>query len=464
MTRPHVVIVGAGLAGLTAALEAVDHDLQVTLLEARPRFGGGTWSFERKGLTFDNGQHVYLACCTSYRRYLERCGVTKSAPLSRLSIPVLQPRQDGGEPTVSWIRRSGLPAPLHLARSLSSYRYLSLGERAKIGWAALALRRLDLFDPALDDETFASFLRRHGQSQRAIDVLWDLIALPTINVRAEEASLLLAAKVFQTGLLANSDAADIGWSRVPLTQLHVEPALGILERAGASIRDRAKVSSMVLDDDARRVTGVVVDGETIDADAVVIATNAESVTKILPAAAGTDREGVDRLGSSPIIDVHLVYDQKVMDYRVAAGIDTPVQFVFDATEASGLPASDGQCLAISVSGADEEHGERPEVLIDRYAREMERIFPRARRATLVDAVVSREHHATFRASVGSQKLRPGVATAISNLVLAGTYTDTGWPATMEGAVRSGEQAIAQLMTNRAYLKGSEVEMSQREAS
>lgn len=463
MNRPHVVIVGAGLAGLSAAVGAVDRDMRVTLLEARPRLGGATWSFERKGLKFDNGQHVYLACCTSYRRFLDRIGSSDKAPLHRLAIPVLRPGTHGRPTSVAWIKRNGLPAPFHLAGSIGGYRYLSLAERAKIGRAALALRRLKLDDPALDAETFESFLIRHGQSKRAIEVLWDLIALPTINVRAREASLLLAAKVFQTGLLAESSAADIGWSEVPLSELHGDPALAILGAAGAVVRSKAKVSSLVVDGDGRRVTGVVVDGEVIEADAVILAANSESVAEILPGDSGVDTSSVHQLGSSPIIDVHVVYDRPVMDYRVAAGVDTPVQFVFDRTQAAGLAPGEGQCLAVSISGADDEHGERPEVLIDRYTNALCDLFPRAREAKIIDAVVSREHQATFRAVVGTNRLRPGVATTYNNLALAGTYTDTGWPATMEGAVRSGDLAVDYLANALTFAPRSAPQAAQKEA-
>jgi uncharacterized protein with NAD-binding domain and iron-sulfur cluster len=145
------------------------------------------------------------------------------------------------------------------------------------------------------------------------------------------------------------------------------------------------------------------------------------------------------LGLSPIIDVHLVFDERVTDYKMAAAVDSPVQFVFDKTDSSGL-TGDGQCLSISVSGADDEHGERPDVLIERYRAAIDDLFPRARTANLLDAVVSREHEATFRGRPGTQALRPTTATRMPNLFLAGAWTDTGWPATMEGAVRSGNRA------------------------
>jgi squalene-associated FAD-dependent desaturase len=445
---PHVVVVGGGLAGLSAAIECLDRGARVSLFEARPRFGGATWSFTRNGLRFDNGQHVYLACCDAYRRFLDRLGTTHLAPLRRLSIPVLRPGADGSV-TRAVIRRTSLPAPAHLAWTLATYRHLPLADRLRIGAGARALARLDLADPALDDETLFSFLSRHAQSPRAIAALWDLIALPTTNVRAEEVSLALAAKVFKTGLLSRADAADIGWADVPLAELHVDPALSVIEKAGGTVYGRAKVSALAARSGAvGELAGVVADGGELAADAVIVAVGHEAAADLLPDAAGVDLAGLRRLGTSPIIDVHVVYDRPVMEYPLAAGIDSPVQFVFDKSTAAGLAPGSGQCLAVSISGADAEHTERPEVLIERYTTALAALFPAARGATVRDAVVSREHAATFRGVPGTAALRPRVETAIANCFLAGTYTDTGWPATMEGAVRSGHDAASAAM---AYL-------------
>ncbi|HUZ20770.1 MAG TPA: hydroxysqualene dehydroxylase HpnE [Acidimicrobiales bacterium] len=437
---PHVVVVGAGLAGLSAAVACADGGARVTLFEGRPRFGGATWSFERRGLAFDNGQHVYLRCCTAYRRFLERLGTAELAPLQeRLAIPVLSPSgTPGAEPEVAWIRRNSLPSPLHLAASLLAYRHLGLVDRAGIGRAALALRRLRLGDPALDAETFGAFLARHGQSPEAIQLLWDLIALPTVNVHASEASLALAAKVFQTGLLTEPDAADVGWARVPLSRLHVDPAVALLERLGATVHRRARVAAVEASrEPGAQAPAVLVDGERVQADAVILAVPHEDAAGLLPAGGRVDPQALKGLGSSPIIDVHVVYDRKVTDHQIAAAVHSPVQFLFDRTAAAGMDPADGQCLAVSVSGADAEHGERPEVLIERYTAALADLFPAARQAKVVDAVVSREHAATFRGVPGTARLRPGPATGFSGLYLAGSWTDTGWPATMEGAVRSG---------------------------
>lgn len=446
-TAPHVVVVGAGLAGLSCAISCVDSGARVTVLESRPRVGGATWSFERNGLMFDNGQHVYLRCCTAYQRFLERIGTASLAPLQdHLNLPVLKPSLDGGDPRVGWIRSSHLPAPLHLLSSLFSFPYLSTGDRLRLGFAVRALQKLRLDDPTLDDISFGEFLRAHHQSPQAIASLWDLIVLPTVNLRCDQASLLLAAKVFKTGLLEDRSAADIGWSHVPLSELHGIPAVAALERSGAVVKTKAKVTAIDFDGSSTSpsATGVTVDGEHLAADAVVLAVPHEQASELLPEGGTVDPAKLTLLGRSPIIDVHVVYDQKVMDFDVATGIDTPVQYVFDRTDAAGLKGG-GQCLAVSISNADDEHGTRPEVLIDRYTAALSDLFPRARTAKIIDAVVSREHAATFRGVPGTKRFRPQSSSGFKNLYLAGAWLDTGWPATMEGAVRSGNAASSNVL-------------------
>jgi squalene-associated FAD-dependent desaturase len=451
---PRIVVIGGGLAGLTAALGCADGGAEVTLLESRARLGGATWSFERNGLHFDNGQHVYMRCCTAYRRFLDRVGQSANAPLQeRLAIPVLRAGPDGSEPTLSWIRRNGLPAPLHLGAALLAYRHLAVSDRLRLGRATLALNKLRLSDPALDNETFGAFLRRHGQSEAAIAGLWNLITLPTVNVAADEASLALAAKVFKTGLLEESDAADLGWAKVPLSQLHGDAAAAALRRAGATVRKRAKVTEVLTDGSDGMVSGVTVDGARLDADAVVLAVPHEVAATLLPKGSVVVPEDLLGLGRSPIVDVHLVYDRKVLDHEVAATVGSPLQYVFDTTQSSGLDPKSGQCLAVSISGADEEHGHRPAALIERYSAAIAEFFPRARTAKVIDAVVTREHAATFRGIPGTRRLRLRPDSGIGGLYLAGSWTDTGWPATMEGAVRSGVAASAMALRSVGNTRG-----------
>jgi len=443
--QAHIVVVGGGLAGLSAAIACADAGNKVTLFEGRSRLGGATWSFERNGLAFDNGQHVFLRCCGAYRRFLERLGTADCVLLQRrLAIPVLRPDPRGGEPRVAWLRRNALPAPFHLAGSLVRDRHLSLADRARIGRAAFALRRLHLDDPGLDSETFGSFLSRHGQSRQAIDRFWDLVTLPAVNLGSDEASLALGARVFRTGLLDHADAADVGWARVPLNALHAGPASVLLQRLGARIHLRSKVEAIDLVPAGvpAAASGVLVDGEHVDADAVILAVPHRAAAGLLPEGGLVNPARLEALGASPIVDVHVVYDRRVSEYPIAAGVDTPVQYVFDKTVASGHDPTGGQVLAVSISCADAEHRQRPEELIKRYIDALGVLFPRARSAKVVDAVVSREHEATFRGVPGTARLRPRAETGIAGLFLAGAWTDTGWPATMEGAVQSGSRAAA----------------------
>lgn len=439
-----VVVVGGGLAGLSAAVACADNGAAVTVLEGRPRLGGATWSFERRGLWFDNGQHVHLRCCEAYRSFLDRLGTADLAPFSGpLSIPVVRPGAEG--PATAWIRRDSLPAPAHLGRALATYGHLSLRQRLSLLPAAVALRAARLGDPRLDAESFGEWLSRHGQDEETVDRLWNLICLPTTNLPAAEVSLALAAKVFKTGLLTKTAAADIAWSAVPLAELHVEPARRVLEAAGAEVRLKSKVTEIVLGgrDGAPLVRGVATDDGIVEADAVVLAVPHDAAAGLLPKAVFRERDSLRLLGTAPIVNVHLVFDRKVMAYPLAAAVDSPAQFVFDRTKAAGPAARPGsQVLAVSLSGADAEIGERPETLIDSQLAALGALFPEVRRAELLDAVVTREHDATFRGVPGTSSLRMGARTPVANLALAGAWTDTGWPATMEGAVRSGRAAAA----------------------
>lgn len=426
-----VAVLGGGLAGMAAALEAADRGAEVVLVERRSRLGGLTWSFRRKGLSFDNGQHVFLRCCTAYRRFLVRTGAADQVTLQRrLDVPVLAP---GGRR--AHITRDGLPSPLHLGRSLLAYRHLSPADRARLGRAVLALRSLDLDDPALDAETFGAWLARHGQRPSAIERLWDLVTLPTVNLPAAEASLALGAKVFRTGLLDGNDGGDVGWSLVPLSELHGDHGARALDAAGVEVVRGTAVETLRGDGGG---FSVGLGARSLAADAVVCALPPDTAAALLP---GGTLPAVEGLGASPIVNVHLVLDRRVTDLPLAAAVGSPVQFVFDHTAASGM-APGGQCLTISLSAADRYVGQRPETLVADFHRALGELLPGARRARLVDAVVSREHTATFRGVPGTGALRPAAATATPGLAVAGSWCATGWPATMEGAVRSGLAAAA----------------------
>ncbi|MFG3043584.1 hydroxysqualene dehydroxylase HpnE [Streptomyces sp. NPDC048241] len=435
-TGRDTVVVGGGLAGVTAALALADAGVRVTLLEGRPRLGGLAFSFQRGDLTVDNGQHVYLRCCTAYRWFLDRIEGTALAPLQdRLDVPVVDVDKPEGR-RLGRLRRDPLPVPLHLGRSLAAYPHLSLAERASVGRAALALNGLDPTDPALDGESFGSWLARHGQSPRAIEALWDLVGVATLNAVAGDASLGLAAMVFKTGLLSEPGAADIGWAHVPLGDLHDRLARKALDSAGVRTEVRTRVTSVSQNADGR--WSVQTPGETIDTDAVVLAVPQRETHDLLPAGALDDPGRLLRIGTAPILNVHVVYDRPVLARPFLTALGTPVQWVFDRTAASGL--REGQYLALSQSAAHDDIDAPVADLRERYLPELERLIPGTRTARVRDFFVTRERTATFAPTPGVGRLRPGARTKVPGLYLAGAWTATGWPATMESAVRSGVSA------------------------
>ena len=433
MSSPRrVAVIGGGLAGIAAALDCAAAGAEVTVLEVRRRLGGAAYSFEREGMVFDNGQHVFLRCCSAYRELLARLGTTQHTHLQpRLDIPVLAP---GGRRVR--LRRAALPAPLHLARALAGYRHLSPSERLRAALAARALGRLDPSDEALDARTLGSFLEQHAQSPRAVAALWDLVALPTLNIPAAQASLALGAFVFKTGLLSSADAGDIGFHVGTLAGTICEPAERALRGAGVDVRLGWRAEAISRDAGAFEVRAAAA---AVGADVVIVAVShtraGALVAPLLPRLGAS----LERLASSPIVNLHVVYDRRVCDERFAAGVGTPVQYVFDRTGAGGAPPG-SQYLAVSLSGATREMAMSVEELRAMYLPALAELFPRARGARVLRFLATREHAATFAAIPGVGALRPGAETEIEGLVLAGTYTATGWPATLEGAVRSGHAA------------------------
>jgi len=443
-----VAVVGGGLAGITAAIALAESGADVTLLEARPRLGGATCSFSRDGLTVDTGQHVFLGCCSAYRGLLDRLGMTEHTTLQdRFDVTVLAPGANG-QPRQARLRRTALPGPLHMLPALGRYPFLSLAERASVARPALAMRFVDPADPAADTQRFGDWLARHGQSERTRRALWDLFSVSALNIAGDDASLALAAVVVKTGLLGKNNAADIGVPTLPLGELHGDAGATLLAKLGGQVALSTKVSAI------EPVSGggfriALAQGAPVTADAVVLAVPHEKAAPLIPAGALPEQTvaGWAGLGASPIVNVHVIYDRPVMDLPFVAAIDSPVQWVFDRTKISGMdrPGPENQqYLAISLSAADQFADTPVAELQEQFLPALAELFPAARDARVTEFFVTRERRATFRQTPGSGALRPKTATARPGLVLAGAWTDTGWPDTMEGAVRSGLAAAAEL--------------------
>jgi squalene-associated FAD-dependent desaturase len=454
-TPGKIVVVGGGLAGITAAIALREVGADVTLVEARPRLGGATTSFSRGGLMVDNGQHVFLRCCVAYRGLLARLGMTGSVALQdRFDVTVLGP---GGR---AQLRRTALPGPLHMGKALVGYGFLSRTQRLRVGRAALAMAALNPAREDLDRQRLGDWLAAHGQDEQTRRLLWDLFTVSALNVAGDDANLALAATVVKTALLGARDAADIGVPGIPLGDLHGRAAREHLARIGARVRLGAKAAVVeVLPGGpgarfrvrlAGRPGG---DGPTdsaglvLDADGVVLAVPPAVAAQLAPAGVGGGPAGGDmpgpaqwrELATSPIVNVHVIYDRRVTRLPFAAAVGSPVQWVFDRTGPSGLRP--GQYLAVSLSAADAYVDVPAPALRKQFLPAMADLFPAAHEARVTDFFVTRERRATLRQVPGCERLRPAAATALPGLVLAGAWTDTGWPDTMEGAVRSGLNAV-----------------------
>jgi squalene-associated FAD-dependent desaturase len=446
-----IVVIGGGLAGIAAACELADAGLPVTLIEARPFLGGKTWSFhdDHTGMTVDNGQHVFLGCCTAYCHFLERLGVEHHTRLQeRLRVPILDGQH---QPAALKETRLSLPAPLHVLPSFLRLPMLSWQEKLRAGRTLLAIKRAG--QPgrtAYDGVSFADWLRGRGESQRAITYLWNLITLATINEDCERASAGLALMVFQEGLLRRADGGRIGYATVGLSDLVCQAATRYLLARGASIQLGCRAASLEIKDE--QLSGIrLVDGKLLPASLAIVALPHYLLASLLPSEYRHHPffARAARLGTSPIVGVNLWLDRPVMGEPLAAVIGKrDTYWVFDKGALLGEKLADGQYLTISISGAHRYLDQSREQIINQVREEFEAIFPALRAAQIIHALVIKERQATFSATPGSLANRLPTQTPLPGLYVAGAWTDIGWPATMEGAIRSGQRAAQAVIHDR----------------
>jgi squalene-associated FAD-dependent desaturase len=396
-----VAVVGGGLAGLTAALDLVDAGAEVTLYEARPTLGGAVQTLPARdgdpGPAPDNGQHIALGCFVEYLRLLERIGEGRSVLRTRLALPVIA--EDGA---VSSIR----PTPA----ALVAYGHLRMRDRLRI---PLVLARLRSARPR-EGETFGAMLRRLGASDAAIDRFWDVFIRPALNLPADEVDAHAGLFTVRTALLGPRANADLVLPIKPLSAMHGDAAGRALAAAGATVRLGERVESL----------------DELDADAIVVATPPRESARLLD-------EPDPNYEDSPIVSVHLWFDRSILPTPLAALLRSDAHWVFDRGALTGHAPERGQYLTVVSSGAPELLEVRGKELVDRIAGEL---TGRLGGAELLWSRVSREPYATI--ALRPNVARPGVSTARADIMRAGTWTDTGWPATMESAVRSGRAAAA----------------------
>lgn len=448
---PPVAVVGGGLAGIAAALELADAGRAVTLFERRPFLGGRAFSFvdPDTGAVLDNGQHVLAGACTALRRLLTRIGSPSGSFLrqERLDVPVFD-----GRGRLASIRAAGLPAPLHALAGLARYGHLSPAARLGVARDVRALARLGAAElAALDDVPLGAWLADRGAPAEAIERFWEVLVRPALNVPAAGANLPLTAFFLQRAIWEGPAGGALWLPGGGLSAAIGEPALEALRAAGVEVRTGARATAIVVDGD--RAVGVEADGETHAAEEVVAAVPPRALDRLLPDGLAPDG-GYAAIGSSAIVDVYLWHDRRVVPVAFAGVFDSPLQWIFNRTLLLGRAAAGGECVAVSLSAADEWLEESKPAIADRVDEALARVFPARAGARRLAAAVVKEPRATFRAGPGLAGRRPGPVGPLDGLWLSGDWTDVGWPATMEGAVRSGEAAARALLTARAPRRAS----------
>jgi squalene-associated FAD-dependent desaturase len=430
---PQVIIVGGGLAGLAAASALGTRGLRVTVLESRDRLGGRAGSFVdgATGQLIDACQHVSMGCCTNLAHFWRTMGVAHLLrPQPALYFMTADRR-------VSRFAADPLPAPFHLARAFLTAHHLSLADKGRIAYGLAQMR----LTPAEDDRPFTEWLRQHQQTPSAVRRFWGLVLVSALNEDVERVGLKYARKVFYA-FLRHRDGFVVEIPTVPLGRLYGAEMLAWLGQHNVEVRLNAGVRRIRVEQG--RATGVELrNGEVIEGDWVISTVPHTLLQELLPESVTNHEYFVmlKTLETSPITSVHLWYDRSVMRLPHAVLVDCVGQWVFNRGQTA--PAEHYVQVVVSASRAFRSLGH--DAVMRLITEEMVRLFPRAASAHLLRARVVAERNATFSVVPGVDRIRPAQTSPVPRLLTAGDWTRTDWPATMEGAVRSGYLAAEALL-------------------
>ena len=443
-SQPTVAIAGGGLAGLAAACALSDLGFRVTLFEKRPFLGGRASSYElpATGEVVDNCQHVLLGCCTNLVDFYYRLGVERQIRWYDEITFILPGGKSSSLKSSDWL------PPLHAAPAFLRSKVLGIRDKLAIARAMLALiPRL----PNDNGKDFLHWLEHHGQTRHTIDRFWAPVLVSALNEDLDRTSVRYAALVFRDSFLKSAEAGWMGVPAVPLSELYGNAA-GYIQDRGGKVYLRAAVDSIHREPDGIRLC---VGGEDIRADHAIVATPFNAVDKLLPDSPELEplRENARRFASSPITGIHLWFDREITTLEHAVLLERTIQWMFHKSKilaARRESANKKSYLELVVSSSKALVDKPRQEIIDLAVRELAEFFAIVREAELIKATVVKEVHATFSPAPGSDAFRPANATPWPRLFLAGDWTATGWPATMEGAVRSGYGA-AEALSGKDFL-------------
>ena len=441
-----MIVIGGGLAGLSAAVALAEAGYRITVLEKRPFLGGHATSYVLpSGDHVDNCQHVTLGCCTNLADFYERAGAGgKIKFYDRLIFS--SPDGQHGEMHSSW-----LPAPLHVSPSFATFPLLNWADKRAIGSLLMSTMRsggkpADLVvAPGGMRPSMLDWLRKHKQTEQGIRRFWGVVLISALDELLERTDAQYGVDVFWKAFLANRTGYRIGVPTVPLADLYDGCKDNLISRGG-EVRLRATIRGLEIIDGA--ISGVAFEsGEVLRADYYVAAVPQDVLLELLPANVTAGQpvfENLRQLKTSPITGVHFWFDRVVMDEPFLTLVDTTTQWIFNKNVLYGGDSSAGQYLQLVISASYDLVQKSRQEIIDLCLREVRAAIPAAREATLVKSTVIKETAATFSPEPGCDRWRPAAKSPVRGLFLAGDWTATGWPATMEGAVRSGYLAAEAL--------------------
>lgn len=441
-TIRRVAVVGGGLAGLAAGCALSDAGLQVTLFERRPYLGGRASSYEHPGTgeVVDNCQHLLLGCCTNLIHFYERLGVSNRIRWFD-ELTFIEP---GGR--ASRVAPSFLPAPVHNAPSFLQARYLSLRDKLAIGRALWAMTGAL---PDDSEENFLHWLHRHGQTAPAIERFWKPVLTSSLNEDLERMSVPHSIQVFRKSFLKSAAAGRIGLPSVPLSELYSSAIEYIRDRSGHVLL-RSTVTSICPQQAAVKVSGSAGEQEF---DFAVLAVPFQTVASLLPQGplSGPLKAGLEHFEPAPITGIHLWFDREITPLPHAVLLDRSIQWMFQKSkfQEDGYREGPGSYMELVVSASKTLVEKSREEILGLAQRELAEFFSTVREAKVLKAAVIKEIYATYSILPGLDQYRPEAKTAWPRLFLAGDWTATGWPATMEGAVRSGYLAAEALTASAA---------------
>jgi zeta-carotene desaturase len=427
VSAPHVIVIGGGLSGLAASTALSEHGCRVSLLERAPRLGGRATSYVLpEDEQIDNCQHVTLRCCTNLQHFYSRIGVADKIEFHDALIFTNSTGRRAG------MKPSNLPAPFHLLPSFAAFPLLGWRDKYAIAQAMLFITVNGGRAAARGALSMMDWLKQRRQTANAIQYFWRTVLVSALNEELDRLDAVYGLDVFWKAFLSNRDGFVMGLPSVPLAELYASSGNRI-RQSGGEVRTRCGVKDFRIDD--RRVACIVLeDGTSFEADYYVSAVTFERLIKMLPETWRVQApfDKLQHLRLSPITGVHLWFDRSVMSEPFLTSMDQTIQWIFNKGA--------GEHIQIVISASRNLSSLTQQQIVDLCIKEMTPLLPRLREAQLARSIVVRENAATFSPEPACDQWRPAQRTLIANLVLAGDWTDTGWPATMEGAVRSGYMA------------------------